>query len=73
MRLLLDTHIWLWSLLEPQQLVAKVRRALESAENEIWLSPISTWELALLVERGRLRLDADLDAHGDRSSNARAP
>jgi PIN domain nuclease of toxin-antitoxin system len=32
---------------------------LESSENEIWLSPISIWELLILVEKGRIALDMD--------------
>lgn len=54
MKLLLDTHIWLWALLEPERLVPSVRTALESADNELWLSPISVWEALVLTERGRL-------------------
>lgn len=54
MRLLLDTHIWLWALLEPERLGAEVRGALESPDNELWLSPISVWEAMLLAERGRV-------------------
>ena len=54
MKLLLDTHIWLWGLLEPERLAPKVRRALQAQENELWLSPISVWEAVVLVERGRL-------------------
>ena len=57
MRLLLDTHIWLWSLLEPAKLSQRVASELESAENELWLSPISIWELLILVEKGRVVLD----------------
>ena len=57
MRLLLDTHIWAWSLLEPERLGPKAMRALAEPENELWLSPISTWELALLIGRGRLEVD----------------
>ena len=41
MKLLLDTHIWLWALLDPDRLSASVRAALPSSENELWLSPIS--------------------------------
>ncbi len=54
MKLLLDTHIWLWALLEPERLTPAVRTALESADNELWLSPISVWEALVLAERGRL-------------------
>jgi len=58
---LLDTHIWLWSLLEPARLVPRVRRALGSTANELRLSPISVWEVVVLVEKGRIRLNQDLD------------
>lgn len=57
MRLLLDKHIWLWSLLEPEKLSERVASELESTENELWLSPISVWELFILVEKGRVALD----------------
>ena len=56
MRLLLDTHIWIWSLVEPERLSKRVRAALSDAKNEIWLSPISTWEAMILAERGRVQL-----------------
>ena len=54
MRLLLDTHIWISSVAEPERRSSRVRSALESTENEIWLSPISIWEFLILVEKGRL-------------------
>ena len=56
-RLLLDTHIWAWSLLEPERLGSSAKAALAESENELWLSPISTWELVLLIERGRMEVD----------------
>lgn len=58
-RLLLDTHIWLWSLLEPKRLSARVASALESRDNELWLSPISVWEALVLAAKGRLKLEPD--------------
>jgi PIN domain nuclease of toxin-antitoxin system len=58
-RLLLDTHVWLWSLLEPERLGGKAREALSSVGTELWLSPISVWEAALLFERGRLTASGD--------------
>jgi PIN domain nuclease of toxin-antitoxin system len=60
-RLLLDTHVWLWSLLAAQNLSRRAARALEDARNEIWLSPISVWELGLLVERGRVELETGVE------------
>ena len=60
MKLLLDTHIWLWSLGEPNRLGQRVRRELTDHENEIWLSPVSTWEALLLNARGRILIRCDL-------------
>jgi len=62
LKLLLDTHIWIWSVLEPHRLSAKVRRAMSSSTNELWLSPISTWELAWLVQKNRIELDTHFEA-----------
>ena len=59
MGLLLDTHIWLWSLLDPDRLGDSTRQALGSRENELRLSPISVWEALLLSERGRVVLNPD--------------
>jgi PIN domain nuclease of toxin-antitoxin system len=56
-RLLLDTHIWLWSLLEPGRLGHRVKRELADPASELWLSPISVWELSVLLRRGRVRLE----------------
>jgi PIN domain nuclease of toxin-antitoxin system len=52
--LLLDTHIWIWSLLAPERLAKRVSAALAAAGSDLWLSPISVWEFLLLVERGRV-------------------
>jgi PIN domain nuclease of toxin-antitoxin system len=61
MQLLLDTHIWIWSVSAPENLSPKVRKALESPENVLWLSPISVWEATLLFQRGRLLSDSNPD------------
>jgi PIN domain nuclease of toxin-antitoxin system len=60
LRLLLDTHVWIWSQVAPEKLSARVRRALENHANEVWLSPISIWELVLLVEKRRMALGGDI-------------
>ena len=62
MRLLLDTHIWLWSVLEPTRLSRRVAAALGASANELWLSPISTWELIMLVTKGRIHLEVETEA-----------
>jgi PIN domain nuclease of toxin-antitoxin system len=60
MRLLLDTHIWIWSLAEPKRLSRRVQTDLKDVNNELWLSPVSTWEALLLHAKGRIRLRGDL-------------
>lgn len=57
MKLLLDTHILLWSLLEPARLAMEVSAQLEDTSNELWLSPVSTWEIMVLAEKRRIVLD----------------
>lgn len=59
MKLLLDTHIWIWSLAEPKRLSHRVLSELKDRNNEVWLSPVSTWEVFLLHEKGRIRLHGD--------------
>ena len=59
MKLLLDTHIWLWSLLDPEKLSRRVFKALKDSENELWLSPVSLWEFILLCEKKRIVLEED--------------
>ena len=60
MKLLLDTHIWLWSLAEPKRLSGRVQRELKDPNNELWLSPVSTWEALLLQARGRIHLQGSV-------------
>jgi PIN domain nuclease of toxin-antitoxin system len=52
-RILLDTHILIWSLDEPERLPAGVRDALEAEENEILFSAASIWEAAIKFALGR--------------------
>jgi PIN domain nuclease of toxin-antitoxin system len=60
MKLLLDTHIWLWIAFEPSRIAPRVRDVLANPENELWLSPISVWELTLLCRKGRFRVSPDV-------------
>ncbi|MBV9894892.1 MAG: type II toxin-antitoxin system VapC family toxin [Chloroflexi bacterium] len=56
--LLLDTHGWVWWVGGSPELPERTRRHIQSAfaENRLWVSAISAWEVALLVQRGRLEL-----------------
>jgi PIN domain nuclease of toxin-antitoxin system len=55
-RLLLDTHVWLWRLLDPERISAGAEAAIADAQNELLLSPISTWETLVLARKGRIAL-----------------
>ncbi len=57
--MLLDTHVWLWSLLEPQRLSARARDAMTDPASVLALSPVSTWETLLLADRSRVDLAPD--------------
>jgi PIN domain nuclease of toxin-antitoxin system len=59
MKLLLDTHIWLWSLMDPRELSPRVSAAIRDADNELWLSSVSVWEFLTLVRKGRLTVTGD--------------
>ncbi|MGC6424083.1 MAG: type II toxin-antitoxin system VapC family toxin [Lentimonas sp.] len=60
---LLDTHIWIWWLLGDSRLDKNKAEFLDQLppDNRPRLCDISLWELALLVDRGRLELDCSLD------------
>jgi len=60
-KLLLDTHIWIWTRLQPDRLSSPVVKALEDPENELWLSPLSIWELSNLVDKGRIVLNTGVE------------
>ena len=60
MNLLLDTHIWIWSVLEPKRLSQLVKRELTSSANQLWLSSVSIWELLLLHRKRRIELNEDV-------------
>lgn len=53
MRLLLDTHILLWALDEPQRLDQETKDQLEDPANEVLFSAASIWEIAIKVRLGR--------------------
>lgn len=57
MRLLLDTHVWLWRLLAPERLSHEAERAVAQHDSLLHLSPISTWETLVLARKGRLSLE----------------
>lgn len=57
--ILLDTHAWIWWLSEPARLSPAAARTIDRADR-VAISPISCWEIATKVSRGRLTLDRAL-------------
>jgi len=69
MRLLLDTHIWIWSYQEPHRLSSKVIQELTNPEHQRYLSPVSIWEMVLLLEKRRIQIKEDFGEWVTNSSN----
>lgn len=61
-RLLLDTHVLLWSLTEPGKVSRPTRDALEDARNEVFASAVSGWEIAVKRALGKLKAPDNLEA-----------
>ena len=60
MRLLLDTHVFIWWADQQQSLSATVLSALKDEANELNLSVASVWEMQIKVQLGKLKLSMPL-------------
>ncbi len=60
--IVLDTHVWLWWISNPENLSSRAEQAIAQAVKQkgVIISSISTWEIALLVARERLALTIDV-------------
>jgi PIN domain nuclease of toxin-antitoxin system len=56
MRILLDTHIWLWMNQAPEKLSVQVRDLIQDNENDLYLSVAAIWEIAIKHRLGKLTL-----------------
>lgn len=61
MKLLLDTHVFLWMNGAPEKLSAKVRDIFVRGEDELFLSIASPWEVQIKQQIGKLAIDATID------------
>ena len=61
MKLLLDTHVVLWSATEPARLGAEARAALEDGAHEVLVSVVTAWEIAIKQSLGKLDLARPAD------------
>jgi len=62
-KLLVDTHCWLWYLLAPEKLNADAQSLLRSDEHEVFLSTASAWEMVIKHGLGKLRLPSPPDQY----------
>ena len=62
MRYLLDTHAFLWFVLDDQKISAKAKLIIEDSKNIIYFSAASAWEIAIKTELARLKIKGDLDS-----------
>jgi len=67
--IVLDTHAWIWWLSGSKKLSAAVRRKLDQAK-QVGVCAISCWEVAMLVERKRLRFDREVSLWIDQALKA---
>jgi PIN domain nuclease of toxin-antitoxin system len=56
MKVLLDTHTFLWWNTDDPQLSARARKIIANGKNEVFLSAASAWEIAIKAAKGRLEL-----------------
>lgn len=59
MRVLLDTHVFIWATTDDARLSKEARAILTDANAELLLSSASAWEIAIKCQTGRLRLPSD--------------
>lgn len=62
MRILLDTHLILWWLVNSPSLSGEARTLISAPENTVFVSAVSLWEIWLKASLGKLRLPADFEA-----------
>lgn len=56
MEYLIDTHIFIWFMMEPEKISKKVMKILTNEDNKIFISPISFWEMAIKYQSKKLNL-----------------
>ena len=61
MKYLLDTHVWIWWHMHPQNLSRKITSLIKKMDryDELLLSAISPWEFSKLLEKGRIGISCD--------------
>ena len=68
MRYLLDTHAFLWAILDDPRLSNSARALMLNADNELLVSPASYWEIAIKISLGKYTLNDDFEAFMERQT-----
>lgn len=63
MKALLDTHTFLWAVVEDPRLPARVKKILKDTHNELFLSVASAWEITIKAQLGKLKLPLEAAAY----------
>jgi PIN domain nuclease of toxin-antitoxin system len=61
MRLLLDTHAFIWFVENDEQLPLAVKEIIENPKNEIFLSIASIWEMAIKIQLKKLNINKSVE------------
>lgn len=61
MKLLLDTHTFLWYYSGHSELNENIKQLLSSSQNEFWISMVSFWEISIKHSIGKLDLDKSFE------------
>jgi PIN domain nuclease of toxin-antitoxin system len=63
LRYLLDTGVWLWSVGEPSRISRKARDVMADISHDVFLSAVTSWEVAIKAASGKLQLPEPPDLY----------
>ena len=61
MRFILDTHVWIWWIAEPERLSEQAVQMIEASENQVFISTASAWELSIKYSLGKIKLPSNIE------------
>jgi PIN domain nuclease of toxin-antitoxin system len=61
LKLLLDTHVWLWALSTPEKLSRSASKAMARSSDQLYVSSVSVWEVSRLLSRKRLNFSSNFE------------
>ena len=73
MRLLLDTHVLLWWLVDDRRLGTQARALISNADNSVYVSAASAWEISIKRALGKLKAPSSLDGSVEEAGFEKLP